>query len=335
MNMNNTNNFYQMMNNQMMNNQMMNNQMMNNQVMNNQMMYNQMMNNQMMNNQMNQNIQNNNNENEEEKHMLIFLDTAYDGIFNTLTDQKKLIIFKDPLKNEMITKKIPISFTKNDLYSFVNGINAEKTILLYENNILNDDNSSINDIQDNATIFLFSSPSFINFRQSSLYKYLCNIYPNSQKINVFAYFNGKKYNFVFLSDFSISLIIKLFHILLDIKKDACYLYGESKLDINDNTKIGNLFSLGIVTLNIVEQTNLSAKYFEGKKIKVIMFYKNQNKFKFFDVTKYSCISHLFGLSDDLNNKKILYNGNELNKNDKASLASLGINDDFGCIVEEI
>jgi hypothetical protein len=76
-----------------------------NQMMNNQMMNYQMMNNPMVNNQMNQNIQNNNNQNEEEPHMLIFLHNAYDDIFNNLTDQKKLIIFKDPLKNETISNK--------------------------------------------------------------------------------------------------------------------------------------------------------------------------------------------------------------------------------------
>jgi hypothetical protein len=82
------------------------NQMINNQVMMNYPMMNyQVMNNPMVNNQMNQNIQNNNNQNEEEPHMLIFLHNAYDDIFNNLTDQKKLIIFKDPLKNETISNK--------------------------------------------------------------------------------------------------------------------------------------------------------------------------------------------------------------------------------------
>ena len=181
MNTNNINNFNQMMNIQMMNYQMMNYQMMNN--------------------QMNQNIQNNNNQNEEEPHMTIFLHKAYDEIFYTLADQKKLIIFKDPLKNETITKQIPISFTKNELYSFVNGINIRKTLLLYENNILNDDNSSINDIPDNATILLFFSPSFNDYKQSGLYKYLCNIYPNSQIINVCSNLNGEKKLFIFLETF--------------------------------------------------------------------------------------------------------------------------------------
>ena len=265
--------------------------------------------------------------------MLIFLHNDYDDIFNNLTDQKKLIIFKDPLKNETISKQIPISFTKNDLYSFINGINTKKTILLYENNILNDDNSSINDIPDNATIFLFSSPSISNYKKSGLYKYLCNIYPNSQIINVCANLNEKKYIFHFPSDFSISLMIKLFRILLDIKEDCTYLATGTQLDVNDNRKIRDISFGNNINIMILQSKNATAKYFMGKEIKVIMFFKNKNNFKIFNVTKYSPISQLFNLDDDLHNKKILYNGNELNKNDNHSLASLGINDDFGCVVE--
>ena len=59
---------------------------------------------------------------------------------------------------------------------------------MYENTILDDDDSSINDIHNNATILLFLSSSYNNFRRSGLYKYLCNNYANNQKINVFAIF---------------------------------------------------------------------------------------------------------------------------------------------------
>ena len=297
--------------------------------------FNQMMNNQMMNYQMNQNIQNNINQNEVIKEMHIFLFNRYEKNLDTLTDQKKLIIFKDPLKNKKLTAQIPISFTKNDLYTFANGRNMRNILLLYENNILNDDNSSINDIPDNATISLFFSPSFYNYKQSGLYKYLCNFYPNSQIYNICADLNGKKNIFHFPSDFSISLMIKLFRILLDIKEeDVVYLYCMNKLDANDDRKIGDLSSCeNFINITIIPTKNYVPEYFAGKEIKVVMFFKNNNIFKFYKVTKYSSISHLFSLNDDLDKKKILYNGKELNKNDNHSLASLGINDDFACIVE--
>ena len=331
MNLNNINNFnyeQMMIYNQMMNNQMMNNQMINNQMMNNQMM------NIMLQNQMNQNNQNNNNQNEEEPVMHIFYHTAYDDILKELTDQKKTIIFKDPINNKSITKQIPIYFTKNELYSLVNGVNMAKTILMYEKNILDDDDSSINDIPNNSTIFLFLSPSYNKFKHSGLYKYLYENYPNNQIINVIVKIGEENYNFAFSEDFPISLMIKLFYALFGTNNR--YLFNNKTLKINDNRKIGDLLKTGAMII-ATQKRYVKANYFNGKQIKVTMFYKNRNIFKFYSISKYSPISELFKLDDDnnLNNKKIIYNGKELNKNDKHSLASLGINNDFGCIVEEI
>ena len=330
-----------MANNQIMNNPMMNNQIMNNPIMNNLMMNNPMMNNIMFQNQMNQNNQNNNNQNEKEPVMPIFYNNSYDYNFKQLTDQKKTIIFKDPLKNKTITKQIPIHFTKNELYSLVNGLNMAKTVLMYEKNILDDDNSSIKDISDNATILLFLPPSYNNFKNSGLYQYLCNNYPN-QKINVYLeVYNKEKqtYCFYFSEEFPISLMIKFFCVLFDNKNYRCF-FNDKFLEINDNRKIGDLISNTIsrtIKITFIRNKDLQVNYFEGKIIKVAMFYKNRNIFKFYSIGKYSPISRLFYLENynDLNNKKIIYNGEELNKNDERSLASLGINGDFGCIVEEI
>lgn len=308
-----------------------------NNMMNNQMINNQMMNNIMLQNQINQNIHNNINQNEEEPVMHIFYNIAYDDILKQITDQKKTIIFKDPLKNKTIAKQIPIYFTKNELYSLVNGVNMAKTVLMYEKNILDDDDSSINDIPNNATIFPFLSPSYSKFKQSGLYKYLCNNYPNNQKINVIVNIGEQKYAFIFSRDFPISLMIKLFCVILDTKKNDGYLFCGNTLKISDNRKIGDLTS-NEMRIMVIPSEDLKPNYFNGKIIKVAMFYKNRNIFKYYSIPKYSPISKLFNLEledNDLNNKRIIYNGKELNKNDKHSLASLGINDDFGCIIEEI
>ena len=67
-----------------------------------------------------------------------------------------------------------------------------------------------------------------------------------------------------------------------------------------------------------------------------MFYKKEDIFKSLTVYKYSPISALYNIfleGDNLKNKKIIYNGKELNKNDNHSLASLGIKDDFECIIK--
>ena len=321
----------------------------NNQMNYNNMNYNQinpMMNNMLfnimnpMNNQMNmiqqQQLQNQNNqENDAEPHMHIFNSFPFDEMLNYISDKKR-IIFRDIMKNESITKNIPIHFTKNELYSFVNEGNCSKTILFYNNNILDDDDSSINDIPDNSTILLFIMPSFENFRNSSFYKYLLNLYQNNV-INIIAAFNsGKKFNFPLPSEISISLMIKIFVFILGTDIKDSYLACGGILNVNDGRKIKKIYSSNQGIITIISKKNISSSYFVGTKIKVAMFFKNQNVFKFYEVYKYSPISRLFSLTDDdakLRIKKIIYNGKELNKDDTKSIASLGVKDVFGCFVE--
>ena len=91
------------------------------------------------------------------------------------------------------------------------------------------------------------------------------------------------------------------------------------------------------TIKIIHAKNvIGFSDFKGKEIKATMFYKNKEIFKSKLVSKYTPISSLFRifLDDDcLKNNNIIYNGKILNKNDNHSLASLGINDDFECIIK--
>ena len=74
--------------------------------------------------------------------------------------------------------------------------------------------------------------------------------------------------------------------------------------------------------------------FVGREIKVIMFYKNKNIFESRIVNKYDTIGSLYDIFlHDLMNEKIFYKGKELKRNDKHSLASLGIKGDFECYIE--
>ena len=68
---------------------------------------------------------------------------------------------------------MPIYFTKSELYTYINTLNSQETILFYKNNILDNDESSIQDIEDNSTITLFSKLT-IKYQKSSLYKYIKN-----------------------------------------------------------------------------------------------------------------------------------------------------------------
>ena len=100
-------------------------------------------------------------------------------VLSEITDKRKKINFIDT-KNNRITKYFPIYFTKNELYTYINGLNAQETILFYKNDILDNNESSIQDIEDNSTITLFPNPKK-NYIKSSLYKYINNLYPKLQK----------------------------------------------------------------------------------------------------------------------------------------------------------
>ena len=147
----------------------------------------------LMNNIMLQNHINNNNiqyNNQKEEDMYIFnmpkeYYEIYDKSLYNISDQKIKLYFKEVTTNKMVNKTFPIYFIKNELYSYIKGANGRKTVLFYDNNIINNDESSIEDIPDNSIILLFNQRSFNNFRNSSLYKYIINLFPSRDKLNLF------------------------------------------------------------------------------------------------------------------------------------------------------
>ena len=310
---------------------MMNNQMLN-QPFKNQIFMDNMIQNQINNDNINDNIQN------EEDMAIFYLNDRehkdYDCRLNILRDKRKSFIFKDITKNKMIIKYLPIYFTKRDLYSYINQLNSNKTVLFYNNNILNNDESSIEDIPDNSTILLFVQPYHNNLRNSSLYKYIMNLFKNSENFNIITEENKGIHAFIFPIDISIYLMIKLISYELQLDDSFHFLFNGDKIDIYNKTKIKNFIANNSKIIIYSPKNIFNRGYFFGKKTKVTMFYIKTNIFKSEKVYKYSPISELFDIFKDDNSKniRIIYKGKELNKNDNHSLASLGINDDFECII---
>ena len=108
-----------------------------------------------------------------------------------------------------------------------------------------------------------------------------------------------------------------------------------RLNLNGDKKIKNIFGIqDQAVVDVCDTVNLiSGDNFKGKKLRVSMFFKNLGIFKFKDVFRYSPIGSLYYSDWEDKINKIYYNGKLLKKDDSNSLASLGINDDFGCIVE--
>ena len=101
-----------------------------------------------------------------------------DYFLSHITDpKKKLYISNTEEKKEIL---IPIYFTKNELYSYLKCF-GENIIIFYNNNIMKDDSTSIEDIPNDTILLLFHISNFENFKKSSLYKYILSLYPNDKK----------------------------------------------------------------------------------------------------------------------------------------------------------
>ena len=202
---------------------------------NNPMQMNFMMNAQMF-NQMNQN-QENNNFTSDKKAIINFKDNepgfkAFNSWLNSLTDpKKKLYISNTEQKKEIL---VPIYFTKNDLYTYLR---------FYEDNILSNDETSIDDIPSNSTILLFKRPYIYTYRTSLLYKYLVSLYPNDSLLNIRCNMpRGGLNNFPFPPNAPLSLTLKFISNILELNNETYFLYNSKKIDINDSTKIKNFFN---------------------------------------------------------------------------------------------
>ena len=198
---------------------------------------------------------------DEKKTMWIFNKCNVDEMekfLSKITDKRKKINYVDT-KNNRITKHFPIYFTKSELYTYIDILNRQETILFYKNDILDNDESSIQDIEDNSTITLFSKPTK-NYLNSSLYKYIDNFYPNCKKdkSNVsISSPSGCLYNFVFPNDIKIFLMIKFISLVLDLDSDSDFLINGKKMNKYDNRKILELSQNGIMpVIKIVDYKHL-------------------------------------------------------------------------------
>ena len=256
----------------------------------------------------------------------------YNTIMNCLTDpRKKLFISNTEQKKEIL---IPIYFTKNELYNYLRIYGS--IVLIYNNIILDDDKTSIEDIPNNSTILIFRNPDFQDYSKSFLYKYILKLFPDEKRVNVICrMLTGNTYNFFFPRNISMSLLISFIKKILNLDNRYFFICNAKKIESNENSKLINFASKDLIlSLTIYDSDALtSLSSFGGKEIKVTMFFKSKEVFKSKIVHKYYPISILYSGFDDGEISKIFVNGLLVSKDDHRSLASFGIDDDFGCIAE--
>ena len=200
---------------------------------------------------------------------------------------------------------------------------------------MNNDRTSIDDIPNNSTIILFKIPNKFNYSTSPLYKYLESVFPGKNKINIYCRkTSGQSYNFFFPSNTFLSLTIKFISMVLGLNDEYYFVYNNSKIDKNNNIKIIDFFKYNDnITLTIFCSNRVLELNQFFKEIKVAMFLKNKETFQFKKMHKYMPICDLYNDFEEGEVTKIFINGLLISKDDHRSLASFGINDDFGCVVE--
>lgn len=315
------NTFYQNMMINLMNYQMQMNQ--NNQMMPNGMPY-------MMQNVMQNNINQNQVQNEPFE-----IDVNFISLYG-IQDPIKILKFKNVSNNKIYKATISQYFTKSDLYWLIKNY-ENNFILIYKDDVLENDESDIDDIPDGTTIDVYNKAKEGYHIKNLYYNYLLEKYKSSFKNIVFSDINGKSFSIYFPSNISISQMIKVLKFEFKYKDDAFYLYNDEKLKDNDNSKLSQkMYNSQNVRITIIDSSSLKCGFGTRKIIKAIILVKDKNIVKTTNVERFYSINYLISKIEDSINSKIksLYiEDKQINLNNEKTIASLGIKDDFICTVE--
>lgn len=158
--------------------------------------------------QQNMNNQNNNNGNQIQNEP-IEMDINFILLYG-INDPIKKLKFRNVSNNDIYKATISKYFTKRELYWLIGQYEKNNFILIYKDNILEKDESNIDDIPDGDTIDIYNKTKEGYHIKHPYYNYLLEKYPNSPIKNViFSYNNGKKFIIFFPSDTSIAQMIKV------------------------------------------------------------------------------------------------------------------------------
>ena len=260
-------------------------------------------------------------------------------VYPYILEKKKILVL---VRNDETKKKIkiPISLRKNELYITVEQFKINRYSemkLFYKNKILNNDESSIDDIYNGDEINIIEE-----FKGNFDLSYLENNpskYNKENLINItFEKTTGHSINLVISRNSTIREMINLYFLKKGIsekyKNLFLFINGATSLDIND---ISTLFDKNIINHKkiIVEEKNSGLNgNIKGKKLNVSIL--NQNN-KLDSSTYIGTLNQIKDLFDNLNSmypdkniNKITIEKKEYKKNDKHTFSSIGIRDNFIC-----
>ena len=269
-------------------------------------------------------------------------------LFPYINEPKKLIRFVN--SNYIIYNvKIPYSICKSDLYiigDLYKGLFYSNILLIHNNNILDNDESNIEDISDGDSVIIIEDR---NYPDKSYYDSLQKKYENEKDIKVNVVFDGRpwwpKKNFVLSEQITISEMINTIYLFYGYDYRNLRLWFNGQLIKPEEINIYEFFNHSLVNIKgsisendrIFTECRLIGKLISSKLLIDDKVYEvkvgrlNNTKVLF-------CTDMDHGFGGYKKKMKDLYNicvnNIEIKYEDNQSFYSLGIKEDFSCVLKK-
>ena len=271
-------------------------------------------------NQINQNLENNN---------------YVEDVLPYINEPKKILKFSTISNNSngnYITVKLPNSITRSDLYSIAKKYQTDycsDIILSYNNYLLKNDNSTIEGIPENSIINIIED---VDYPDDSYYNNLMKKNEKEEKIR-FGFFlpSGKIKYLIFPNNITFSEMEKAAFSKLSLNTKSTRILDLPK-DKNEklNTLINNY------CFPVDECHSINSHWGFGKIINAKIKDINEKELSVFQIGTLNSTLQLYKNAETLCSrkvKKLSIKNKLIERENIKSLASIGINEDFECIVE--
>ena len=197
--------------------------------------------------------------NEIDKIIIERVKTCNEQIFINNHDPKKILKYFD-LNEREYDIFVPIYLNKSELYKVSKSIFSHNlNYLIYKDNILRDDYTSIEDIEENSRIIIL-------FKDESFADYLNKKYKFCNKINIsISLSDGSKMVLVLPNEITVSQMLQaiISRLKIDVYKFKRefhrILYNHNYLDLNNYQKLKDYFGGGtIISLDLTTKSDLIA-----------------------------------------------------------------------------
>ena len=270
----------------------------------------------------------------------------YKDIYDYIKEEKKRIIFRRVLDNQVFKVLIPKSLRNDELYMTSIKYKQFKysEIQLYHNDtFLNNDEEDIDYIKDGDEVKIIEQIHGVDFRY---YKKYLSKHNEEPKINIKFSFDGRKINFSVIPNTSIEELIKIFfnHMKIpqNFRENSYYFrYNGNELSIYEQSSLTKNGLKNESNINVFENSSDFSSP-EGKIMEVIIKGK-KDKEDYKVITNsiagtlqeirhfYDQISVLLGERKSI--IKMIINDKEIQKDDKSTFSSNGIRENFTCFIE--